>query len=266
MKKNLFSLLATACICLSAGAYGTSDYIQDADDVTYDFLLEAAKEGESTDYVPHLKKIFKSMKVKTLLEFGVGYPTKYLLDSCKKVISVEVVTHGCGPQNIQRFLNFYQDFSNWVPLVYFTGFKGDTDWAPYKYLGSEHVYKAVSYQTITHKNYALIDDFYVLELNSFISNLVKCYNINIALVDPSFFLRGDLIQLMFDKIPVIVAHDTNVRTQVGYDDVYGYSRLVTPENYEEIYIPTGAGTTIWVIKNDQFSKFAQEMKKYASEL
>lgn len=265
MKKILTSILVIACF-LSSKADGAVERIRSPEEITYEWLVDLGTTTAYTDHVPHFKKIFEHLKVKTFLEFGVGYSTKYFLDSSKKVISVEFVTHGYGPSWIMECIDLYHDYSNWIPLIYFTGFKGDTDWAQYKYLGSEHVYKAVSYQTVTHKNYALIDDFYLNELNAFISNLVKCYNINVAFVDSGLYLRGDLVQLSFNKIPVIVAHDTTVRALGQTGDVYGYSRIVTPENYEEIFIQHGQGTTVWIIKTDPYKKLTEEIKKYASDI
>lgn len=264
--KNRLFLWITITACLSIGSLQALSEIQEASDITYEWLEEAGHIDSYTDHIRHFKYIFSRYKVKAFLEFGVGYSTKFFLDECRKVISVEFVTHGYGPEWIKRCLGLYQDFSNWIPLVYFTGYQGNTDWAPYKYMGSESVYKAVSYQTVTHKNYALMDDFYMLELGAFIKNLVKYNNVNIAFVDSGLFLRGDLVQLLFDKVPVILAHDTRTRAMGLKDDVYGYSRIVCPENYEEIFVPYGNGTTIWVMKNQELGGLTRDLQVYADEI
>ncbi len=267
MKKILLSLISVLLINNSLISNESNIEIED---ITYDWLL-LANESAPTDYVPIFKKIFKQMKVKTLLEFGVSFSTKYFLDSCRKVISTEMITHGYGPDNFKKFLNTYQDYSNWIPLAYFSGYLGDPSWAPYKHLGSESVYKAASYQTATHKNYALLDDFYVMELNAFIKNLVRFHSIDVAFVNPTgVYLRGDLVQLLFGKVPVIVAHDTAFRNTNEHsdikDDLLGYLRVVVPEDYEEIYFPTGGGTSVWIIKNDDKKELIQSLKKYAQEI
>ncbi len=255
MKKLLFLLLLFFNLAWS------DDYYQSADEITYESLLKLAELTAYTDHIPVFKELFAQMKVKTFLEFGVGYSTKYFLDSCTKVISVEFVTHGYGPEWIKNCLDLFRPCAHWLPIVFFSGCKSNPDWAPYKYNGSEHVYKAASYQSATHKNYALIDDFYLTELNAFIMNLTKCHKIDVAFVDPGIYLRGDLVQLLFDKVPIILAHDTRCRHEGMQGDVYGYSRIVTPENYEELFANTGQGVSIWVRKQEKYQALIKKLKE-----
>lgn len=262
MKKALFSTLYLA-FSINSVVADSNTQINNAEEITYDWLVNAGTRFGYTDHIPHFKKLFNAFNVRTFFEFGVGFSTKYFLDCCDKVISVEFVTPGYGPEWLKSCLSLYQDYSNWVPIVYFTGYQEDVKWAPYKYIGSDSVYTAASYQCATHKNYAVIDDFYLKELEAFISRLAKSNNIDVAFVDAGIYLRGDMVQLLFDKVPVIVAHDTAVRSAGIVDDVYGYSRIKTPDNYEEIYIPVGQGTTIWIVKKDSFQGLTEAMKKYA---
>lgn len=261
MKKKILSTLISIAFFSIANAYDFS--IMTAEDITYDLLVKIGDETGTMDHVPHFKEIFKKLKVRTFLEFGVGYSTKYFLDSCPKVISVEMITHGYGPDNLKQFLNLYEEYSNWVPIAFFSGFVGDASFATYKYMGSEAVHKAAAYQNATHKNYALVDDFYRIELNAFIKNLVRFHNIDIAFVNPSGApLRSDLIELLFDKVAVIIAHHTNCRKH-GTHDVYGYSRLKIPDNYEEIFFSTGQGTTAWILKKEEYRELIDELTNYA---
>lgn len=240
--------------------------IRTADDITYEWLTTVGAATGYTDHIIHFQKLFQVMKVRTFLEFGLGFSTKYFLDSSKKVISVEFITNGYGPEWMKSCIDLYRDYPNWIPIAYFSGFPKDTSWAPYKYLGSEHVYKAGSYQCATHKNYALIDKFYLTELDAFITNCVKTNKIDVAFVDSGLYLRGDLVQLLFGKVPVILAHDTRCRDMGMQDDVYGYSRIVTPEDYEEIFISSGQGTTVWIKRSDQYREVAAELKTYAENI
>ncbi len=220
-----------------------------------------------TYFIPHFKKLFSLIKTKTLLEFGMGDGTKYFLESCNKVISIDFISHGYGAGVYQHLLSEYREYPNWIPIAYFTGYRGDCTVAPYKYLASEHVYKACAYQTATLKNYAVIDDFYRLELNAFISNLQKCHKIDMAFVHPKLYLRGDLVDLLFSKVPVIVATETKSRGEGSKEiDVLGYHRLVCPDTYEEIYLPGGAGTTVFVAKKEAYYPLVQALKNYAEEL
>jgi hypothetical protein len=207
------------------------------------------------DHPALFNEIFKEMKVRDFLQFGVDDSTKYFLDSCNKVFSVEFVTNGCGPDGIKRCLDLYRKYSNWVPIVYFTGYSGETNWAPYKYLGSEAIYKAISYHCATHKHYASIDDLYLHELKSFIGNLARYHKIDIAYVGTTAYIHGDLVQILFDKVPVIVANNTGCRT--GGDDLYGYSRVATPDDYEEIAFD---GVTVWVKQKEELQALAERLR------
>ncbi len=246
-------------LCLYSSLFGVE--FKKAEEITYEKLLEIGRQTGTTDYVCYLQKIFSQMKVGTLLEFGYGYATKYFLDECTKVISVEFVTHGCGPDGIKGFLQLFKDRPNWIPVAYFTGYVGDTSWAPYKYFGTDKVYKAISYQCATEQNYALIDGSYLNELKEFITNFAKSNKIDVAVVNTTAFIRGDLVQLLFDKVPIILAHNTYARKLGKKEDVYGYSRVKTPDNYEEIYLSEGSGSTIWINKSEKFKPLIDQFLK-----
>ncbi len=238
-----------------------------ADEITYEWLTNFGVFDHDTEHVAVFKKIFKEKKVKTLLEFGLGYPTKYFLDNATKVISVDIVTHGYGPAILKKFLSIYNEYSNWIPMAMFSGYRSwDYDWAPYKHLASEAIYKATSYQCAHHKNYAKIDNFYMIELNAFITNLLKYNKAEVAFVGHATFIRGDFVQLLFNKVPIIVGHNTTPREQGVEDDLYGYARVITPDNYEEIYIPVESGTTVWIQKKPENEKLVEELKKFKEEL
>lgn len=251
MKKSIFLLLLFPLLLRGQ--------IDDPERIDYEWLIDSGHCG-ACDYLPIFRTVFEKFKVRTLLQFGVGDMTKYFLDHSTKVISIEFVTPGYGPIWIQRYLDFYRNFSNWIPIVYFSSYQGDPAWAPFKYLGSEHLYKAVSYQCSTHKDYSLNDPFYRIELEAFIGNLAKYNHIDVAFVEPPAYIRGDLVQILFGKVPVILAHDTAVREQEIENDVYGYSRISTPDEYEEIFFPEGSGTTAWILKNGKYHKLIELLK------
>ncbi len=260
--KNLFFLMLIAI----APSFAEEHPFQKADEVTYEWLATASDDTGGCCYVACLKEIFNKIKVKSLLEFGVGYPTKYCLDSCKRVLSVEFITYGYGPDRLKKFVQFYKDCPNWVPIAYFSDFPGDMTWAPYKYIGSDAVYRACSYQCVTSKHYKEVDDLYVKELNEFITNLSKYNKIEVAVVHPILYLRGDLVQLLFDKVPIIVALDTNSRID-GRENSYGYVRVETPDNYEEIYLSLKLssghvpGTTVWIAKKPEYQSLIESLRQ-----
>lgn len=219
--------------------------------------------SQAIDFLSPFEVINQNLKVRSVLEFGLGDHTKYFLDKYKKVISIEVVTHGYGPETIKKYIQLYRDYSNWIPISYFSGYHGDMNWAPYKYLATDAVYKACSHQCATRMpHYSTIDNSYIKELNEFITNLVKFNKIDVAFICPALFLRGDIVDLMFGKVSIIVAHETDARNEglVGFDDLWGYSRVVTPLDYEEIYLPTQGGTTIWIAKKGEFANLIEQLK------
>ncbi len=260
MRKILLSIVSVVLVFHSDFMCSSELNITKADDITYDVLTDAG-----INYVSIFKEIFGNSRVRTFLEFGYDYPTKYFLDSCHKVISVGMITHGYGPEPFKKYLALYRDCSNWIPLAYLSGYIGDPSWASFKYIGSESVYKAASYQCVTHKNYALMDDFYITELNAFIGNLVRYHAIDLAFVNMiGVVLRGDVVQCLLGKVPVIVAQDTSMRYGEEKSDLYGYTRVVTPDDYEEIYISKGGGTTVWIQKNNKWNELVQVLKNYAN--
>lgn len=266
MKKLLFFLLLPF-IAFSDIHHDFENGLGNADQITYEWLTGDAVASHDTDHVRLFKKIFQQTKVKNILEFGVGFPTKYFLDHCNKVISVDIITHGYGPGIMKKFINIYSDYSNWIPIAFFSGYLGaDFYWAPYRHMGSEAIYKATSYQHAHQKNYAKLDDFYLLELNSFITNLLKYNKTDAAFVGHAIFLRGDFVQLLFNKVPIIVSHDTSPEFTEATNDIYGFSRVVTPSNYEEIYFPLKNGTTAWIQKKPETDNLIEALKNFSQEL
>jgi hypothetical protein len=254
--KRFFPILLAFAASLNANPTPAS-----AKEVNYEWLAEHMGPSIKT-----MKKVFDVAKPKVALEFGVGLTTKFFLDSCTKAISVEFVTNGCGPDAIRKYISFYQGLSNWIPISYFSGWPGDMNWAPYRYLGSDKVYKAASYGNATGKSYAEVDNLYQVELKVFLTNLSKSNRIEIAFVNTvaAYPIRGDIIQILFGKAPLILAFDCSRSSNAA--DGYGYSRVKTPEDYEEIYFPNSGGATLWIQKNEKYAPMAEELRAYAETL
>lgn len=255
--KYLILLLALAGIAQSAQP-------TKADEITYDFLVQTGIETGQCDHIAHIKQIFETYKVKVLLEFGLGYSTKFFLDNCTKVISVEFVTGGLRPDWMKYCLDLYRGYSNWIPVAYFSNYANDFAWAPYKYFGTAKLYEAEKFYAATGQ--VPESDDYIAELKTFIGNLTKFNKVDLALVDPGLLHRGALVQLLFEKSPIILAHDCYAFASPGIRDVYGYRKIVAPENYETIFIPKGKGTLLWIKKMDQTVELIEVMKSYAQTL
>ncbi|HSX10881.1 MAG TPA: hypothetical protein VLF94_04105 [Chlamydiales bacterium] len=267
MKVLLLTLLTPMVAFCSIDA----DYLRgptQVADITYEWLTEGGAQDHDTHHVRLWKEIFSRVKNKSLLEFGLGYSTKYFLDHCKKVTSVDIITYGYGPGILKKLLGIYSGYSNWIPIAFFSEDRGyDYSWAPYKHFGSGSVYKATSYQGAYRKNYAEIDNFYQIELNHFVSKLVKYNKVGLAFVGHAICLRGDIVQIYLShQIPVIVSHNSENRHNGVAEDMYGLSRVVTPDNYEEIYFPLPGGTTAWIMKTAENEELIDALKKFASTI
>jgi hypothetical protein len=260
--KTLTKAAACFLIFIASHAHAKFHEINSPNDLDMNILMDIAMTTGYTDHIPHFKQIFDNYKVDTFLEFGCGYSTKFFLDNSKKVISVEFVTNGCGPEWLKYCLKFFEGCHKWMPITYFTGYQGDTSWSKFSFFGTDEVYKAGSYQCSQHKNYALISNAYMVELDTFINGLVTTNKIDVGFVDSGLYLRGDLVTLLFNKVPIIFAHDARCRAIGEIDDVYGYSRIQTPSNYEEIFIPGGMGTMIWIKTDPEFKPLRDAIKSY----
>jgi hypothetical protein len=232
-----------------------------ADDITYDFLVQTGYETGYCDHIAHIRKILETTKVKVLLEFGLGYSTKYFLDSCTKIISVEFVMGKNNPEWMKYCLDLFKGYSNWIPVAYFSNFSHDFSWAPYKYFATNKLFEAEMSYAATGQ--VPEDNGHVTELKTFIGNLTKFNKIDLALVDPSILERGVLVQLLFEKSPIILAHDCYSFFSSDLADTYGYRKVIPPEDYETIFIPKGKGTLLWIQKTDHTAELIRAMKNYA---
>ncbi len=259
--KHLF-LLALIFFCMTVKLTAFETKIQSADDLNMTVLKELALKTGYTDHIPHFRKIFEKYQVRVFLEFGLGYSTKFFLDNCEKVVSIEFVTLGNGAAWMKECLSLYENYSNWLPIAYFSEYHGDTSWAKNPFFGSPEVYAAAAYQCTDRKNYALINNAYMMELEGVLSTLVSHNSIDAAFIDAGVYIRGDLVQLMFNKAPIIVAHDARCRARNEKDDVYAYCRISVPENYEEFFIDAGMGTMVWIKKGKEFTELKEGLQTY----
>ena len=181
------------------------------------------------------------------------------------MISVEFVTNGCGPGWLKDCLRLYRDIPHWIPIAYFSDYREDFSWAPQYFIASKTVYKACSYQSATFQDYSIFDNSYIKELNEFIEDLTKNYSVALAFVDPGIVLRGDLVQILFGKVPLIVAHDCPRRSEIK-DDLYGYGRVKPPEDYEEINFCSGECLTVWIQKKEELADLSSILKRYSERV
>lgn len=240
----------------SLSVLNTPTYASSTDYMTYDWMVDLAADTGISDHVPHWRRLFNTMKVRGFLECGCGYSTAYFMDNAEKVVSVEYINPGYGDRHYREFRLMFADRTNWVPMLYNAE------------LRSNSFNNACAYQCSMHQDYALIDASYVKELFQHYKEIIKKaeaenYPIDAAFVAPNgIFLRGDMVKLLLaHKIPIVAAHHTNC--DAGSDEntnLYGWNKVVTPDNYDKIYIPFGQGTTFWI--SDQLPHVIDSLKKY----
>lgn len=201
----------------------TSLFCIEVEELTYDYLVQSPY----TDHVQHFKKLFQQTKVNSFLEFGIGLGTKYFLDHCNEVTSYEIIMPDQTDEWFNLSCDLYKDhYDHWNPIL-----KRGSD--------ALHSANILSYRD--RLDPSLHDATYLLDLKNYCDEIFAGKQYDVAFVDPGFHMRADLVNELFDRVPIIVAHDTNVGVLE-----YGWKKIHTPSNYEKIVFTEGAGTTFWI--------------------
>lgn len=180
--------------------------------------------------VPRIKQIFEKTHIKSFLEFGFGYGTKYLLDYSGEVTSYEIILPDQTDEWFKKPVILFRNYKNWTPIL--------------KH-GSQALQKANILSGIHGKDPALEDATYLIELKDICDEIFANKQFDIVLIDPGFHMRGDLVNELFQRVPIIVVHDTNYSHQQ-----YGWNKIQEPCNYTKIVYTEGQGVTVW-IHNDR---------------
>ncbi len=197
--------------------------------ITYDSLAGS----DFTDHVNIFRELLNIYPVTSFLEFGVGLGTKFFLDNCQHVTSIELVVK----DRCSFVLPWYADC-----LDLFASY---SNWSPSLHVFSNTVNRA-NQLAIEHIDPAYENTQYLNEINQFLDNLFLEKKFQIAFVDPGLHIRGDLVNALFGRVDIIAAHDTNFNSPV-----YGWYKVVTPPDYEKISYFNGSGTTLWIKKDKQ---------------
>lgn len=168
-----------------------------------------------TDWISIFETDVPNKKELSIIEFGLGEGTKYLLDNFKFVYSHELI-------NNSHWYNYtvekFSEYKNW-----------------------EH--KLILFEEIGFRDYnpnlpqALLDD---------IKTLFQKYNFDMAFVDGDYHVRGDIANFILNEIkPKYVAiHDVNYAFIAD-----GYDRIKLPPEYTSVTSKVGEGTTIFIKNN-----------------
>lgn len=218
MNKKFWTLLSLLFYC--------EVFSMQLEELTYDHLIQ----NPYSDHVQHFEKLFKHTKIHSFLEFGLGYGTKYLLDHSDKVTSYEILLLGQSTEWFDRCKELFHIYPHWHPHLKYTG---------------EAMQLANFQASLERRDPALHDGSYLLEFKNICDAIFEGESFEAVLVDPGFHMRGDLVNELFDHVPIIAAHDTN-----GGMLEYGWNKIQTPSNYEKIHFSEGMGVTFW-IRHDQ---------------
>lgn len=182
------------------------------------------KENTIDHYQDH-KDIITQYNINSVIEFGVGEGTNVFLENCKgKITSVELYTTDYHKAELLKIST-----DEWIDYS-IKQFKGYNNWNAIKYEVQSSILDAEYDVTGRGENGVTRGDSpsnqeYIKELENLISTL-NILEYDMAFVDAGIHLRGDIVNLLFNKIDIITAHDFNTR------DIYGYSRILVPQTYE----------------------------------
>jgi hypothetical protein len=173
-----------------------------------------------TDWINIVESAIPNKEELSILEFGLGEGTKYLLEKFKYVYSYELINHD------EPGLKFWYDES-------YALFNSNPKW------GSE----LVMWNEIGFEDY---NPDIPQGLTDRIDELFVKYNFDTILIDGGYHVRGDIANYILNKWnpSYVIIHDTNYAYEVD-----GYTRIKLPSTYETIEYKEGEGTHIFVNKN-----------------
>ena len=163
------------------------------------------------DWTEHMDRQIGNKKEMSILEFGIGDGTEYLLDNFKFVFS-----HELSPD------------ANWYNAIT-SRFASRENW--------DH--KLVLWHKIGFEDYnpnipqALKDD---------IDTLFETHNFDVVFIDGGYHVRGDIADYILHKhMPLrVIIHDITI----AYEED-GYGRIQMPDLYSYEAYHTGEGTGIF---------------------
>lgn len=226
--KNIYALLmAINCLCFGSISAEQLDVKQGHTYITYDYLASS----NWTNHVIAFRELFQITKIHSFLEFGLGRATKYFIENCDRVTSFEISVPSQA-KAVEPWYNstkkLLKDYKNWNPVLYRASLLLDY----YHRMGNVQPYPASKIRE------------YLKDLNHVCEKALKTGKYDLAFVDPGISMRGDMVNALFNKVDIIAAHDTHEA-----HEIYGWTHITTPTNYEKIHFPIGLGVTFWIKKH-----------------
>jgi len=192
-------------------------------------MTKTYKFTSAQDWVEYFDKIFKTVEIETILEFGLGLGTEFLCDHAKNVTSVELSVGDFNREWTTATEESLKEYKNWN----------------LNYIEIPEELKKANNDAIENQ-YPLNDLSYLPVLKKLLNPFLSRKKYDIIFVDAGIHNRGDIVNLCFGKAKIIAAHDSD-RTGRIIKDIYGYNIVEVPENYSEIHHNESyMGTTFWV--------------------
>ena len=168
-----------------------------------------------TDWINIMEEYIPNKKELSIIEFGLGDGTEYLLENFKNVYSYELM-----------------DTAHWYDTI--------VD----KFLIHENQkHKLVLWDEIGFVDY---ETNLPEKLLSDIDNLFEDNNFDVVFMDGGYHTRGDIVNVIINKFfpKYIVIHDINFAFEID-----GYGRISTPDNYITKTNTIGEGSMIFIKQN-----------------
>ena len=167
-----------------------------------------------TDWIELVEKTIPYKKRLSILEFGLGKGTQYLLDNFKHVYSYELAARS---RWYDRIVQKYSKYNNWDHKLILFGDIGFVDYDP-------------------NLPQTLLDD---------ISDLFKEYDFDVVLMDGDYHVRGDIVDFILKRFSpkYVIIHDINLAFEID-----GYDRINLSKNYKTLSLYIGEGTRIFIRK------------------
>lgn len=165
-----------------------------------------------TDWIDIMEEFIPNKKELTLIEFGLGDGTEYLLNNFKKVYSYELMSDSYWYNTIVKKYSIHKNWEHRLVLWNEIGFKDYDTNLPSKLL---------------------------LDIDELFENT----NFDVVFMDGGYHTRGDIVNVIINKFfpNYIVIHDINFAFEID-----GYGRILIPENYKTEKNTIGEGSMIFI--------------------
>jgi len=170
-----------------------------------------------------MERLFAEHDIKRVLEFGEGAGTRWFLDRCARVTSVEIVVKPEHEEWAHACYDAYGKCEKWQQWV---------QPLPSRLEKAEELAASGHYPIIRGER---------KEVQSLIDAAIPVIPYDLIFVDPGTHLRSAMVNELFGFADIIAAHDTNVGMMN-----YGWSTVNPPTEYAtHRYFNDGLGTTFW---------------------